>query len=641
MDIVLTDDNIRHYIKLYMEDPTSLPEDLGVDDIGKWDVRHITTMRGLFQPYPTFNEPLGMWQTGKVKDMSYMFAGCSMFNQSLEFWDVGQVEDMQHMFEHCESFDNLGKPMNWDVSRVTNMERMFSFCESFNQSLDRWIVNKVETMGGMFHSCASFNQPLDRWEVDQVKSMEGMFYDCVSFNQTLETWNVSQVKTMTGMFAYCARFNQPLPWEVNHVTDMSIMFLGCSVFNQPLPWNVSQVTDMESMFNGCLRFNQPLVWNVSNVTKMPLMFVDCHVFNQPLLWNVSRLTNCRSMFSGCHRFNQPLPWDVSNVETMNTMFMDCRGFNQPLNHWDVRQVTDMQSMFLGCNRFNQPLNKWDVRRVTTMRNMFSECDHFNQPLFNWDVRNADITDMFHRCPNIEELNIVNKDVIVPSRLNHVGSRIKRGTVYDIIEGESDLNPASLNAHLADKDNILLIFDTSTTSQHLFLSRDILESQINMNDGSNGVVFVCREVFRTLNITDDLLRNLNPYFNLRKIALTGFVLASQIQAIIRDTNQIYRLRETEVVPSTVSWGVYKRMTNLVSAAHCQEGMGGSVYNIEIVGIPDFRNLHTTRKTGVGIGKLPNGPSEYRVNRTLNNFLGAELRPDPSGGKRKKRTKKRRS
>ena len=176
----------------------------------------------------------------------------------------------------------------------------------------------------------------------------------------------------------------------------------------------------------------------------------------------------------------------------------------------------------------------------------------------------------------------------------VNARLTSGTVFDIIEGDMDFNPTTLRQHLQDKDNILLILQHPVNHKYVFLSRSIFRSQMNMNDSSNGIVLICKEApLQAMMITPDLLRDLTPYFNLRKIALYGYVLASQIQAIIKGTHQIYILSEIDTALSVVSWGFYNSMTGASSASHCQPGSGGIIYNLEMV------NPEWDSKTG---GKL---------------------------------------
>ncbi|WP_086268038.1 BspA family leucine-rich repeat surface protein [Campylobacter devanensis] len=66
--------------------------------IEKWDVSHVTNMRGMFTNATNFNQPLNDWDVSNVTDMSYMFYDATSFNQSLDNWNVSNVKNMKNMF---------------------------------------------------------------------------------------------------------------------------------------------------------------------------------------------------------------------------------------------------------------------------------------------------------------------------------------------------------------------------------------------------------------------------------------------------------------------------------------------------------------------------------------------------------------
>jgi hypothetical protein len=243
--------------------------------------------------------------------------------------------------------------------------------------------------------------------------------------------------------------------------------------------------------------------------------------------------------------------------------------------------------------------------------------------------------MFTAC-GIDPMNKATKDVVESSPLRKVDARILKGIeANDILEGPVVLTPANIGAQLADPDTILLMVSSGHTRQHLLTSRSILKNLINMNDGENGVLFICKRVGALDVIHRAALRDVTPYFNLRRIGLTGFVRASQIQSIIRDPekHQIYLLTPIYDAPSTAGWGLYKGIA-AVSVARCQEGTGGIIYRIDVVS-NEMRELEMFRQ------EQPNG---QRV--TGLSALGLQIRPRSvvkeflvgHGGKRKTRRRK---
>lgn len=326
-----------------------------------------------------------------VTNCNRMFAMCSNLvgTEQMGKWDVSHVTNMSAMFYGAQKFNqNLN---NWNVSNVTNMGSMFQNAVLFNQPLNNWVVAKVTSMINMFNGASQFNQNINDWTVSNVMFMNGMFSGAVSFNQPLDQWNVSNVTNMGSMFQNAKAFNQPLDkWTVSKVTNMSAMFAGAVRFNQNInDWNVSNVTDMSSMFKAARSFNQPLnKWTVSNVTDMNSMFMAAELFNQDISsWTVSKVTNMKSMFSTAKAFNQPLNnWNVSNVTDMRGMFDTAKAFNQPLDNWVVSNVTNMGYMFAAAENFNQDISKWNVSKVSDHTDMFLGCPLENlttkQPKFS-------------------------------------------------------------------------------------------------------------------------------------------------------------------------------------------------------------------------------------------------------------------
>jgi surface protein len=279
----INDTNIHELVRQYLN-KEQLPAELENKPIGKWDVKYVTNMEGLFTNASNFNEPLN----------------------------------------------------NWKVSSVTNMKNMFKGCTIFNQYLNSWKVGNVEDMSAMFFGCTNFDQPLNNWVVRNVRDMKAMFYNCKHLNQSFISWNNSlqNLNDIRYMFAGCERFNNALfnLSRLPEITSMLGVFQGCSMLNHPSLTSIDleEITNMRDMFKECLSLNQPLNGlNVSNATNMQGMFEGCIVFNQPLnRWDVSNVTNMNRMFANCEMFNQNISnWDVDNVITADDIFIGCNRLN--------------------------------------------------------------------------------------------------------------------------------------------------------------------------------------------------------------------------------------------------------------------------------------------------------------------------
>ena len=128
------------------------------EDISKWDVSNVTSMKETFRR-TSFNQPIGNWDVSQVRDMSGMFSGAGVFNQPLN---------------------------NWDVSKVEKMSFMFSYAQAFNQDISGWDVSSVKDFYVMFENADVFNQDLSSWDVNSTRDD----YDCRDFSKEAANWTL-------------------------------------------------------------------------------------------------------------------------------------------------------------------------------------------------------------------------------------------------------------------------------------------------------------------------------------------------------------------------------------------------------------------------------------------------------------------
>lgn len=317
-----------------------------INNIGTWNVSHITEMEHLFRHTPDFNSDISGWNTSRVTTMSFMFANCA----------------------------NFDKPIRLNTSRVTDMSFMFSGCYRFNNP-----VNLNTT---------------------SVRNMEGMFLGCIRFNHPVK-FNTEHVTDMATMFFQCENFNQPVKFNTKNVTTMEAMFQSCSELNQSVIFNdVSSLTNMRSMFESCHNFNQPIAFNTISVTNMSFMFAECIRFNEMVDLNTRSVIDMSYMFDSCRVFNEKLDFDTENVQNMNYMFNACTEFNQNISGWDVYNVVSHTGIFTNCRieDFFKPLfksqhetqNEYDNRREAHLTFVDAEKKRsfFNDRLNFLTVRSA-------------------------------------------------------------------------------------------------------------------------------------------------------------------------------------------------------------------------------------------------------------
>lgn len=145
------------------------------------------------RPEKDFNEDLSKWNVSKVTTMKDAFFYAESFNGDLSKWNVSNVTNMNGMFSDSAAFQGRGLEM-WNVSNVTNMAYMFAGASAFDRNLKHWDVRKVTNMRGMFIKATSFTgRGLDNWDVSNVHMIDSMFKDAVEFAGDLSAWDLNNV----------------------------------------------------------------------------------------------------------------------------------------------------------------------------------------------------------------------------------------------------------------------------------------------------------------------------------------------------------------------------------------------------------------------------------------------------------------
>jgi len=155
-------------------------------DMPEWDTSQITSMEGLFELRPWFDQDISGWNVGRVTDMSHMFWGATSFNQDLSDWDVSNVEKMFGTLYRAAVFN--GNISAWNVGKVTNMRRMFEGNHKFNGDISSWNVGNVADMHLMFRNASTFNTDISQWNVGKVTNMQQMFAGAGSFSANINDW---------------------------------------------------------------------------------------------------------------------------------------------------------------------------------------------------------------------------------------------------------------------------------------------------------------------------------------------------------------------------------------------------------------------------------------------------------------------
>jgi surface protein len=186
-------------------------------NIGSWDVSHVTSMSDMLRDLPNFNQDLSNWVTSSVTNMDRMFLNANSFNQDISSWDTSSVTSMAYMFDHATAFNNGGNDLKtdgnkWNVSLVTNMTDMFNYATAFNQDISNWDTSNVTTMERMLADASAFDQNISNWNVEHVGSFINMFRNSTlsinNYDNLLNGWNSQSLQTAMdfhgGNSKYCA-----------------------------------------------------------------------------------------------------------------------------------------------------------------------------------------------------------------------------------------------------------------------------------------------------------------------------------------------------------------------------------------------------------------------------------------------------
>jgi surface protein len=252
-----------------------------VNNLEKWDISRITTLRVALFNCPKFDQNIGSWDVSNVRDFVGAL-GCSViqgdttgvFNNggspSIGNWNTSNATDMTQMFVNQPKFNqNIG---SWNVGQVTNFTAMFGIY---------WTVSTPwQTMSGSFNNGGS--PSIGNWDTSKVTSFNSMFTGQLSFNQNIGSWNVGKVTTFQNLFSV---FN-PTP-----AFSSSLLAFNNGGSDSINNWNLTSSTRIDVMFRDAGNFNQPIGnWNVSNVTNFA-NFMTNKTFNDYSVANYDALLN--------------------------------------------------------------------------------------------------------------------------------------------------------------------------------------------------------------------------------------------------------------------------------------------------------------------------------------------------------------
>lgn len=361
-----------------------------------FDLKGVTTTKGMFQNAGTFNLDISTWDMSTVEDPSYMFYNALQFNQPIGEWNLASAVTTAHMFEGAQSF-NDGNPAGLNTSiidfgLVNNLTSEYTFagCNSFNSRIGTWSIDGGSAKG-MFKDCPLFNTSISDIDLTTTVDTSEMFMNCTQFNNGLAptanvgtiTVNAAAVETSASMFENCQSFNGRLNAfnTANTLRNTSRMFAGCSSMNQPVfLMNMQGVVDASYMFSGCDVFNNgndlsANTFFTNTIENAAGMFEFCPALTSPDLsqWNTVSATDMSNMFSGCSLFEGNVEFfDVGSVTNFDGMFRNAARMNSEIGCWNTINATSMDNMFDGATNFVGNLTGWCVSGISSAPTDFNK-----------------------------------------------------------------------------------------------------------------------------------------------------------------------------------------------------------------------------------------------------------------------------
>lgn len=309
-------------------------------DVTHWGMGHVGNMTDMFYGCHSLTDLDGLaeWDTGNATMLTRMFYDCNRLSTvDITSWNVRKVTTTRGML-HGTPITSLDLSA-WNTDSLTNIRYMFEYCTKLtNLDLSGWNTSNVTSTEGLFgHDQQLTNLRFDGWNTGNVRLMGHMFEYCTKLTSLdLSGWDTSNVTDMYGLFANCtslAGLKLGDRWNMGNVTDTTWMFSGdrklASTIARIVPdWNMSSVRKTAGMFSGCVNGVLDLSkWNTPLLTDTRYMFRYNPNLTRILVnenWsNVTFTNSSADMFAGCARLvgddGKGLAYDSSKTDGAQAM----------------------------------------------------------------------------------------------------------------------------------------------------------------------------------------------------------------------------------------------------------------------------------------------------------------------------------
>jgi len=212
--------------------------------------------------------------------------------------------------------------------------------------------------------------------------------------------------------------------------------------------------------------------------------------------------------------------------------------------------------------------------------MAEDDDEFDEDLFEEDMDEEDMDEeQEEEIVNDTDIHKIQRE---PLRQSDQEITIDRNEVgQNIFEGGEEGVLAFLEK---DKQHVAFVFHNKFYLYDRSIFRLIPEN----------LKYKCNKVYERLHVSPDMIEDEDKiYFILRKVALFGIALASQIKEVVEGDHQCFLVVDTgKTAVSTAGYEVYRgRLADLRGASHCQEGQDDKIYALETCSIQKKKKRKT--------------------------------------------------
>jgi hypothetical protein len=280
----------------------------------------------------------------------------------------------------------------------------------------------------------------------------------------------------------------------------------------------------------------------------------------------------RANLKGANLKDAELPF--ANLYRANLKGADLRGAN--INGTDFERA----------NLYKAKIDGLDLDGANT------EDANFDNPIYEDDTESEEELESEEKIN--KHFHNVQKTPIPIFRENlHVSiDKLRKTHVMNVMTRDE----VSVYTHLTESvENVVFYHSHGNTGTFFITDKNTLE---HLCTDTNFVKYKCKSVYKVFIPSPDMYDGATPYLAGKSFGFYGLIPLDQLKTIIESKSpdhQFIVLNKSEIAPSTVALHVLGNNPNVVSASHCQDGQGDTIYRMHRINwkkLP-FRGLSKSR------------------------------------------------